>query len=286
MPLTLVLGPANSAKAGEIFGAYGAAAARGALLVVPNTRDAEHYLRELAEDGAVVGSVITFSGLAHEIARRVGYRPRLVSALQRDRVLARAVRRAQLELLAPAAQSRGFAVAAVALIAELERSLVTPQRFTQAMSAWGSQDPRRAQYAREVARLYDAYARELERLERVDAELFTWRALDALRREPARWGRDAVFFYGFDDLHPLERDAVETLAGVVGAEVTVSLPYEAGRQAFHARAEVVQELRPLAERVIDLPAAGRLLRGRVPGCPSPSGARAVRPSPGRARRGG
>ena len=253
MPLTLVLGPANSAKAGEVFGAYGAAAARGALLVVPNTRDAEHYLRELAEGGAVVGSVLTFTGLAQEIARRVGYRPRLVSALQRDRVLARVLRRVDLELLAPAAESRGFAAAAVALIAELERSLVTPQRFTQAMGAWGSQDPRRAQYGREVASLYDAYARELERLERVDPELFTWRALDALRREPARWGRDAVFFYGFDDLHPLERDAVETLAGVVGAEVTVSLPYETGRQAFHARAEGVEELRPLAERVIELP---------------------------------
>ena len=37
-----------------------------------------------------------------------------------------------------------------------------------------------------------------------------------------------MFFYGFDDLHPLERDAIETLARVAGAEVTVSLTYEAG----------------------------------------------------------
>jgi ATP-dependent helicase/DNAse subunit B len=253
MPLTLVLGPANSAKAGEVFAAYGAAAPRGAVLVVPNARDAEHYSRELAGQDAVVGSVITFAGLAQEIARRVAYRPRLLSAFQRDLVAARAVRQARLELLRPASQSRGFAPAVAALIAELERSLVTPQRFTQAMRAWGVEDPRRAQYAQEVAGIYDAYARELERLERVDAELFTWRALDALRREPGRWGRDAVFFYGFDDLHPLERDAVETLARVVGAEVMVSLPYEAGREALQARAEVVEELRPAAERVIELP---------------------------------
>ena len=48
MPLTLVLGPANSAKAGEVLGAYAAAAHRGALLVVPTARMREHYARELA----------------------------------------------------------------------------------------------------------------------------------------------------------------------------------------------------------------------------------------------
>ena len=64
MPLTLVLGPANSAKAGEVLGAYGAAARRGALLVVPTALDAEHYSRELAAEGAVIGSVLTFAGLA------------------------------------------------------------------------------------------------------------------------------------------------------------------------------------------------------------------------------
>ena len=58
MPLTLVLGPANSAKAGEVLGAYAAAAQRGALLVVPTAADAEHYSRELAEQGRVLGSVL------------------------------------------------------------------------------------------------------------------------------------------------------------------------------------------------------------------------------------
>ena len=35
MPLALVTGPANAAKAGEVLGAFAAAAHRGALLVVP-----------------------------------------------------------------------------------------------------------------------------------------------------------------------------------------------------------------------------------------------------------
>ncbi len=254
MPLSLVLGPANSAKAGEVLGAYAAAAHRGALLVVPTAPDAQHYSRELAGEGAVLGSVLTFSGLAREIARRAGYSGRRLSTLQRERVLRRALGRMRLQALGEAAQSPGFVTAAGNLIAELQRTLVTPQRFAAAMRAWAAGDERRRAYASDVAAIYLGYARELQALGRVDSELYVWRALDALRLAPGQWGEDPVFFYGFDDLHPLQRDAVETLARVVGVQVTVSLTYEAGRAALGARAEVVEELRPLSERVLELPA--------------------------------
>src|SRR5689334_7269265 len=254
MPLKLVLGPANSAKAGSVLGAYASAAQRGALLVVPTAPDAAHYAREQAAAGAVLGSVLTFGGLAAEIAQRAGYGGRRPSALQRDRVVRRAVSRVRFQSLDRAAQSPGFATAAGNLIGELQRTLVTPQRFAAAMRTWGAADDRRAGYAEDVASIYLAYDHELEAVGRVDAELYAWRALDALRLAPGAWGDDPVFFYGFDDLHPLERDAVETLARVVGVDVTVSLTYEAGRAAFGARAEVVEELRPLAAEVVDLPA--------------------------------
>ena len=254
MPLKLVLGPANSAKAGEVLGAYASASQRGALLVVPTAPDAAHYAREQAAAGAVLGSVLTFGGLAAEVARRAGYEGRRLSALQRERVLRRAMSRIRFQALGPAAQAPGFVTAAGNLIAELQRTLITPQRFAAAMRTWGAQDERRRAYAEDVGSIYLGYARELEQLGRVDAELHAWRALDALRLAPGAWGDDPVFFYGFDDLHPLERDAVETLARVVGVDVTVSLTYEPGRAALGARAEVVQELRPIAGEVIDLPA--------------------------------
>jgi ATP-dependent helicase/DNAse subunit B len=254
MPLTLVLGPANSAKAGEMFGAYAAAAPRGALLVVPTYTDVRHYSRELAEQGTVLSSVLTFSGLAGEIARRAGYDGRAVSGLARERLLLAALRSQRFEVLGESAGSPGFLAVAAALIAELERSLIGPERFTEALARWGAGDERRQRYGAEVAGIYEAYAAELDRVGRVDRELYAWHALDALRAAPGRWGSDAVFFYGFDDLHPLERDAVETLAAVAGAEVTLSLTYEAGRPALAARAEVVEELRPLASKVVELPA--------------------------------
>src|SRR5947209_3869550 len=255
MPLTLVLGPANSAKAGEVLGAFGAARRRGALLVVPTARDADAYSRELAAEGAVLGgSVVTFSGLAREIASRVGYQQTCVSELQRQRLLRRALERTELVTLAESASAPGFAAAALELIAELERSLISTGRFAQALNAWADGDEWRVRYGREIASIYRNYTRQLERLGRVDAEVYAWRALDELRSAPGRWGATPVFFYGFDDLTPLERDAIETLARIAGAEVTVSLTYEPGRAALAARAEVVEELRALAERVLELPA--------------------------------
>ena len=255
MPLTLVLGPANSAKAGEVLGAFTAAAHRGAILVVPTAADASHYTRELASEGAVLGSVLTFSGLAREIAARTGYVGRRLSALQRERVLERALAGVEFDAMREAALTEGFPNAAGELIAELQRSLVTPQRFAAAMRTWAEQDPRRSGYARDVAAIYRAYAARLDQLGRVDAELYAWRALDALRAAPDRWGGEPVFFYGFDDLHPLERDAIETLARVVGVQVMASLTYEAGRaiglleaggelaEAELAAAEVLELLR-------------------------------------------
>ena len=238
-----------------MLGRFAAAANRGAILVVPTAADADHYSRELAQSGAVLGSVLTFSGLAFEIADRAGYSARRLTKLQRERVLERALGGTELRAVREAASTKGFASAAGELIAELERSLVTPQRFAAAMAIWADEDPRRRGYARDVAAIYSGYAARLEELGRVDGELYAWRALDALRAAPTRWGAEPVFFYGFDDLHPLERDAIETLARIVGADVTVSLTYEAGRVALQARAEVVEELRPLAERVIELPAS-------------------------------
>ncbi len=253
MPLTLILGPANSAKAGEVLGAYAAASRHDALLVVPTAADAAHYDRELAGDGVLLGRCLTFSGLAAEIARRAGYTAARCTARQRDRVLRRALRTLELEALCESARTSGFPAAAGTLIAELERGRISPQRFSAALSTWAGELPGRLSYAGDLAAVYFAYRRELDRIGRVDSELFAWRALDALRRAPQRWGATPVFFYGFDDMTALERDAIETLSRIVEAQVTASLTYEPGRVALSARATVAQELAAIATTVRTLP---------------------------------
>jgi hypothetical protein len=123
MPLTLVLGPANSAKAGEVLGAFADQRRRDALLVVPTSADAQLYGRELAAQGAVLGgAVVTFAGLAREIARRAGYEARLASPLQRERLLRRAIQRLSLRALRESATTPGLAAAALELIADHERT--------------------------------------------------------------------------------------------------------------------------------------------------------------------
>ncbi len=255
MPLTLVLGPANAAKAREVLGAYALAARRDALLVVPTAADVAHYEDELAAPGVTLGRALTFPGLIDELAERTRHRPPQVTPLQRDRLLRRAIGALRLEALGPAAAGAGFARAAGRLIVELEQARVDPDRFAQALRTWARRSGATGHgaYARELASIYRRYAEELAALDRVDGDSFAWGALDALRASPRSWGATPVFLYGFDDLTPIELDAVETLARQADAPVTVSLTYEPGRPALAARATVVEELRGLAQTVTQLP---------------------------------
>ncbi len=255
MPLTLITGPANSAKAKVVLDEYRGRLGQAPILVVPTAADVEHYQRELALGGAVIGArVMGFSGLIGEVARAGGYEARLIGPLGRQRLVAHVIGRAKLETLAASARSPGFLAAAGELIAELERELVEPARLTAALRAWAGEDDWRRRYGEELAAIYGQYRDALGRIERVDEELFAWRALDALRRAPGAWGARPVSFYGFDDFTRTQLDAVETLARVVGTEVTVSLPYEPGRHALAGRAATFEWLRPLAQRHEQLPA--------------------------------
>ncbi len=254
MPLRLVTGPANAAKAGEVLGGLRARLDEDPILLVPSFQDVEHAQRELAERGAVFGArVLRFDWLYRAIADRVGYRERVVSDVQRDLLLEASVERARLSVLAESAEGQGFIRAAARLVSELGAARVDPARFTQALRAWAGDGPRRA-YADEVASVYAGYRRALDEAGLVDPELFAWRALDALRLEPARWDGAPVFVYGFDDFTVLELDALETLAVHCGAHVVVSLPFEPGREAFRATATVTARLSELAAERIELAA--------------------------------
>ncbi len=250
MPLTLVTGPANAEKARVVLDAYVAAAAREPLLVVPTLPDVDRYRREVAARGLVFGArVLTPQGLLRELAKRGGVRERALSALARERIAAAAVARTPLTVLAASARTPGFLRAFLALADELGALRITPARWTRALRTWSP-----GAYAGELGALHRSYVLGLERAGRPDATGHAVLALDALRTEPARWRGTPVLFYGFDDLTLLQRDVVETLAKVVGAEVTVSLPYEPGREAFAGSERTYQELLQLGPAQVELPA--------------------------------
>jgi ATP-dependent helicase/DNAse subunit B len=246
MPLTLITGPANAAKAGAVLERFRAALPREPVLVVPTPADAEHYQRELSAEGIVVGAeVVTFRTLVRQLAAAAGVRARVLGAVARERLVRAVVAEADLHALARSAASPGFPAAAEALFAELGRSLIGPARFTRAVRDWEATGEAPS-HAGELAQLYSAYHRRLEALGAVDAEGLARAALDALRERPAAWRGRPVFLYGFDDLTALQRDAIETLAR--HADVCVALAYEPGRAAFAGRAGTVELLKPLAER--------------------------------------
>jgi ATP-dependent helicase/DNAse subunit B len=243
MSITLITGPANAGKAELVLDAVRKHSAReqDPLLVVPTRADVEHYLRELAGESVAIGvRVERFAGLISEIVWRAGIGEAALGGLAHERLLAALAGRE----LAGAAGS-GFVRALSQLLGELRTRRISPARFISALDAWLQADGPGAARV-ELGRLFMRYDAELKRLGRSDAEQRAVRALDALRERPALWGATPVLFYGFDDLAPLQLDAIETLGRVVDAPVTVALAYEPGRSAFAGRAATFHTLAPLA----------------------------------------
>jgi ATP-dependent helicase/DNAse subunit B len=254
VPIALITGPANAGKAHAVLEAVRTHAAHGEdpLLVVPTEADQARYRRELAEGGLVLGvRVERFEGLLAEVLARGGGRRAALGPLARERVLARI------------ADARpGMAGEIAGFIAELETQRVTPARLRGALRAWsaaqagsagaGGQGIGEQATLERLCTVFERYHEALDQMRRVDPELRVTSAIDALRRKPALWGAMPVLLYGFDDFTELQLDTIETLGGVVGARVTVSLAYEPGRVAFAGRASTFQRLSPLADSHTEL----------------------------------
>ncbi|HEY5195172.1 MAG TPA: PD-(D/E)XK nuclease family protein [Solirubrobacteraceae bacterium] len=248
MPIVLVTGPANAGKAHVLLDGVRAHVARGEepLLIVPTAADQARYRRELAEGGLALGArVERFDGLLAVILARARETRAQLGPLARERVLA------QLADARP-----GMASELARLFADLQAQRVTPARLRGALRAWRSTEdgPSELPALERLCTVFERYQQTLAKMRRADRELRVSRALDELRRKPALWGSAPVLLYGFDDFTELQIDAIETLGGVVGARLTVSLPYEAGRVAFAGRATTFQRLAPLAEAHTELPA--------------------------------
>ena len=250
MPLKLVTGPANSAKAGEVLGGYRERLDEEPVLVVPEFRDVEHAQREMAANQAVFGvRAVRFDWLWGLMARWVGYSARVATPFQRELLIAGTVRGEKLDVLQASAGRPGFVRTAARFLSELGRAGIQPGELGKALSEW-ARGGRRRLYAAEIARIHAGYHEALEAAGLVDRELFAWNTLRAFREDPSGWGVRPVFVYGFDDFSEVQLAAIEALADVV--DVAVSFPYERGRQAFKALSEQFVRLEAAAGEQIEL----------------------------------
>src|SRR5207342_3271071 len=145
------------------------------------------------------------------------------------------------------ARFAGFADALGATVAELESALLEPGELE------GGPD--------QLAELYAAYREELDRLGLSDRELERRHAAERLAGELDAWDGRPVFAYGFEDLTGTEWALLEALAG--RSEVTVSLPYEPGREAFGSLTRTAEDLSALAAGSIEELPAGEEAREPV-----------------------
>jgi ATP-dependent helicase/nuclease subunit B len=226
MGLSLLVGPANAGKVSRLLERYLEAIESDPYLIVPNRPDvdrAERWL--LGRTGALFGGEIgTFDDLFRRIARSNGGHRQVVGDAQRRLLLRRVVTRAA---AGGSARFAGFADALGSTVAELESALVEP-----------------AELEGELADLYTAYREELDRLDLWDRELERGYAAGRIAGELDAWDGRPVFAYGFEDLTGAEWALVEALAA--RGDLTVSLPYEPGRDAFASLARTAEDLSSLA----------------------------------------
>jgi ATP-dependent helicase/DNAse subunit B len=242
MGLSLVAGPANAGKIALLLERYLARLDDEPFLIVPNRSDVDRVERDLlARRPCLLGGAIgTFDDLFEWIAAEDPAPLRPVGPAQRTLVARHAVDEMLsssegLRLAEASARSAGFADTLLSALVELESGLLDP-----------------ADLDGDLAALYGAYRRELDRLGLCDRDLLRRLAVERLQNELAAWHGEPVFAYGFEDLTAAEWSLLEALAG--RAEVEVTLPYEPGRVAFASLRRTAEDLAALADgRTTELP---------------------------------
>src|SRR6266545_3287853 len=239
--LSLIVGPPNSGRSGEIQTRLDALLGEDPILVVPTADDATRFERELCAGGrAVLGaSIQTFRRLSDQVAAATdaALRPGLTAA-QRLALVRAAARETELRTLSASAARRGFAPALDRLIGELQGALVGPNELAHTAELLDD-----GSYELELARLYAAYEGRRDAAGRDDQHSAARKAVSSLRERPASWGSRPVLLYGFDDLTEEQLELVTALARA--CDVMVAVNY-ADREALAARAELLTVLRDQA----------------------------------------
>ncbi len=237
MSVSLIVGPPNSGRAGEVIARLRAAADREPVLVVPTSRDTARFERDLCgPEAAMLGvSITTFGWLFGDLAERLGLSSGApLSDPERLALIRIAIAATPLQALRRSASQPGFAPALDALLAELAGALIAPQ--TLRLEAESLEDGLLEQ---ELADLAARYGELRSRTGRSDAASLAASVLAGLDSHPDPLDGRPLFVYGFEDLTVAQRELLARLAA--HGEVTIAVNYE-DRLALAARAGMLAEL--------------------------------------------
>ena len=230
--VTVIVGPAHSAKTARVIRAFRDSLARGddAVLVLP-TFDAAASLRtSLLLDGTFdfFGGprILTFTQFAGDVLQHHAPEVQPIGAVVADELLARIVEdlaaEGKIAHHASVLQCRGFVRAVREFIDELKRAEIAPDRFARYAARKGA--PAKDG---ELSAIYSRYHDALSRLNLYDHEGRFWRA--KLLVSEGKLGPFAalkhVFLDGFYDFTPTQLGLLDVL-GRRGVAVTLTLPLE------------------------------------------------------------
>ena len=181
--LSLLAGPANAGKVALLLERYLARLDDEPVLIVPNASDVDRVERDLlARHGCLFsGEIVTFDRLFELLVRDDPDRRPVATDHQRALIVRRAVGVATLNGLTASARTSGFADALQQTLGELESGLLDPSDLDG-----------------DLARLYEGYRGELDRLALWDLDLLRRRAAERLQSDLDAWHGEPVFAYGFE----------------------------------------------------------------------------------------
>jgi ATP-dependent helicase/nuclease subunit B len=249
----ILCGPAGSGKTGRLLDLFRqrTRCAPGTTLWLPPTRRAVDAVRSrLLQDGAALwgARLCTFQDFVENIVRCNDPRTQELSGVQRrllvEDVVAHLQQRRMLSRFDRVADTRGFMDGLLTLLAELQRGDVTPLSFARAAYRYGDK-------ARQFARIYAAYQKELHRRQLIDVEARTRHACRLMAqglRQPFETIR-TVFVDDFNDFSPAQHEALRRLCEWID-ELWIALPDEPGDQ----RAELFSRPRSTRLQLQRLPA--------------------------------
>ena len=181
-----LIGPANSGKSERVISRVAEAIleARGRVyLIVPSSRAASVLLEKLnaklarSKVNARQQAIITFQNLYSDILGKLNRKQTSLNLIDRDRLLRRVIynlsEAGKLDYFAETAAMPGFITAVAGFIDELCRSGTSPDAFNLIAQLRSEKD-------RDLARIYESYAAELDSLNVTDPEAAGFLALRTL----------------------------------------------------------------------------------------------------------